>query len=218
MVSQNAAIRRRGLTLMELLVVVAIIALLVALLLPVVNDARKRGYEATCLSNLRQLSAAWQLYTEDYKDYPPSLVDLLPYTKSREIYKCPGDFTEGANDVLTRIAGFPISYYNPREDDPPHTLFRTRLREDPNHGIIVCILHGERISNLSPIGQPVNWTGRVFRALHTGSVRIVHVSPRCYLPPTGGLLWMRGWELFSDMPCPRDACPERYAMQEVPCF
>ena len=43
---------------MELLVVVAIIALLAALLLPVVNDARKRGYEATCLSNLRQLSAA----------------------------------------------------------------------------------------------------------------------------------------------------------------
>lgn len=58
MVSQNAAFCRRGLTLMELLVVVAIIALLAALLLPVVNDARKRGYEATCLSNLRQLSAA----------------------------------------------------------------------------------------------------------------------------------------------------------------
>jgi prepilin-type N-terminal cleavage/methylation domain-containing protein len=218
MVSQNAAIRRRGLTLMELLVVVAIIALLVALLLPVVNYARKRGYEATCLSNLRQLSAAWQLYTEDYKDYPPSLVDLLPYTKSREIYKCPGDFMEGANEVMTRIAGFPISYHIPPEDDPPHTLFRTRLREDPNHGIIVCVLHGERISNIPHLGWPVKWTGRVFRALHTGSVRIVHVPPRCYLPPTGGRIMMRDWEIFTDMPCPRDACPERYAMQEVPCF
>ena len=47
---------RRGLTLVELLVVVAIIGLPVALVLPAVNAAREAGRRTTCLSNLRQLA------------------------------------------------------------------------------------------------------------------------------------------------------------------
>ena len=55
----------KGLTLMELLVVISIIALLMALLIPVLRTAREQGQRAVCLSNLNQLTLAWILYAED---------------------------------------------------------------------------------------------------------------------------------------------------------
>jgi type II secretory pathway pseudopilin PulG len=216
MVSQNPSVRRIGLTLVELLVVLAIIALLVALLLPVVSYVRKRGYESHCISNLRQLVIAWGLYAEDYKEYPAKMTLLQTYTKSREIYKCPSDPTSGLNAILTQETGFPVSYFNLDDDQQ----FRMKLREDPNHGVIVCILHGSRVSNLPAfIHNPSDWTGRIFRALHTGSVVQRQVPVRCYRQPTGGILRMRSfWSLFSDLPCPRELCSEQYELQEIPCF
>lgn len=216
MVSQNPSDRRIGLTLVELLVVLAIIALLIALLLPVVSYVRKRGYEAHCINNLRQLVTAWGLYTEDYKEYPVNMALLQPYTKSREIYKCLSDPTEGLNWALTQETGFPVSYFDLDDD----MQFRTKLREDPNHGVIACILHGSRVSNLPIFTHNLSdWTGRVFRALHTGSVVQKQVPVRCYRQSPGGILRVRSvWSLFSDLPCPRELCAEQYEQQEIPCF
>ena len=61
--------RRRGFTLIELSVVIAIIALLMAFLIPALHRAREQGARAVCLNNLRQLTVAWILYAEenDYK-------------------------------------------------------------------------------------------------------------------------------------------------------
>jgi prepilin-type N-terminal cleavage/methylation domain-containing protein/prepilin-type processing-associated H-X9-DG protein len=57
--------RCRAFTLIELLVVVTIIALLAALLLPVLSVAKAKGQLITCLNNLKQLSLGWQMYTAD---------------------------------------------------------------------------------------------------------------------------------------------------------
>jgi prepilin-type N-terminal cleavage/methylation domain-containing protein/prepilin-type processing-associated H-X9-DG protein len=55
----------RAFTLVELLVVIAVIAILAALLLPALSKAKEKGKLAVCTNNERQLSIAWQLYAGD---------------------------------------------------------------------------------------------------------------------------------------------------------
>ena len=64
---------RGGFTLIELLVVIAIIAILAAILLPVLNQAKKRGEQASCINNLRELGIALTVYADTYNQYPGDL-------------------------------------------------------------------------------------------------------------------------------------------------
>jgi len=57
--------RRTGFTLIELLVVIAIIAVLAAILFPVFAKAREKARQITCLSNMKELGLASQMYLQD---------------------------------------------------------------------------------------------------------------------------------------------------------
>jgi type II secretory pathway pseudopilin PulG len=93
--------------LIELLVVVAIIALLAALLLPALKTARDKGKQAACLNQLRQLMLTVHLYAGDSGalvaayDFPGAAqnfytLDTLGYLKiSSGILGCPADRTTG---------------------------------------------------------------------------------------------------------------------------
>lgn len=62
--------KHRAFSLVELLVVISIIALLAALLLPVLTSARQRARSLNCVSNLRQIGIALQTYVQENQHFP----------------------------------------------------------------------------------------------------------------------------------------------------
>lgn len=136
-----AAPREAGFTLVELLVVVAIIALLAAMLFPVFAAARERGRMAVCASNLRQIGVAFELYLDDYDGLYPCTGNLLLWQgrywrwpmrsyiglgsnpvggnplisdrKERNILLCPSDTTAEARYDCTSYAYSMCFYFGP---------------------------------------------------------------------------------------------------------
>jgi type II secretion system protein G len=67
----------RGFTLIEMMVVVAIIAILAALLMPNFSRARAQAQTATCIANLKTIGTALELYYTDHQYYPTATMQTI---------------------------------------------------------------------------------------------------------------------------------------------
>ena len=68
-------IRRQSFSLIELLITIAIIAILAGILLPALNSARERAIAVNCTGNLRQIGHFLHSYTDDNRDWGPQMFD-----------------------------------------------------------------------------------------------------------------------------------------------
>lgn len=108
-------INRRGFTLIELLVVIAIIAVLIALLLPGVQQAREAARRSQCKNNLKQMALAAHNFESTYKKFPAGfdlysigpLPYLLPYLDQQTRYN---------NIAFNQSCG--ASWFRAAEDGP----------------------------------------------------------------------------------------------------
>ena len=101
--------RQRAFTLIEMLVVMAIVGIVAALLLPALARTREAGRSTACLSNLHQIGLGLQLYVQDNQNRMPVMYDkstnsavtngpsidvvLLPFVSGNSnVFRCPSDF------------------------------------------------------------------------------------------------------------------------------
>ena len=90
--------RKSGFTLVELLVVVALIAILGSILLPALHQSRQRAHAIFCLNNTRQLVMAWDLYSTDNNG---RLAYNLGGTGDRGLTGLPRTYANWVNNILT---------------------------------------------------------------------------------------------------------------------
>lgn len=128
---------RHAFTLVELLVVVAIFALLAALLFPVLASVREQGRKSACASNLHHLYLAFALYSEDHDRYLPPydvriggadwdsdmqphpvrdesaqlVSSVQPYVHSSDIWFCPSDPFAHTASTMGEVRHQFLSYY-----------------------------------------------------------------------------------------------------------
>ena len=99
LIAHRVSRRPRAFTLVEVLVVLAVLGLLAAILFPAFNSARHSTRLITCQNNERQIGLAFQLYQSDYNRLYPGLravpincswtSNIAPYVKSNAVFSCP---------------------------------------------------------------------------------------------------------------------------------
>lgn len=116
-----------GFTLIELLTVIVIIGILAALTVVGIGKVRANARQSGCLSNLRQIGVAWQLYLADnngrfpefatYQMYywggdrgtwggpAPETRPLYPYLSDALAFRCPSDQDDGARGAFYKLSG-----------------------------------------------------------------------------------------------------------------
>ena len=151
---------RRAFTLVELLVVVAIIALLLAILLPSLGGAREQARASTCQANLHQLGLSISMYADENRDAVVSLIEtpagfvhwiqlLEPFIKSAAICRCRDDQSRNwAADPFHDTQGLrTTSFVVNHEISPDLGIFKRGQVHNPARKIFVAEFKDDEVGD-----------------------------------------------------------------------
>jgi len=221
---KTKAMRRKHFTLIEMLVVIAIIAILAAMMAPSLMTARARAMEAACLNNLKQMGAATMLYTEEYRFYPNQRwnYQLGAYADAQGstvpgIFRCMGvpyDRTNGGG-LLAITYGMPGVYYNCTQwgeyigfgnpaltwsGQPEYYIRASAVRAPSQKAVMVEWWDDSQTGNLE-MGSS---------SLNDRNVMYVH-DKRSNLAFADGRAVASGWDFAGEFKAPKDLPGGRYA-------
>jgi prepilin-type N-terminal cleavage/methylation domain-containing protein/prepilin-type processing-associated H-X9-DG protein len=129
--TQSRQADRTAFTLVELLVVIAVIAILAAILLPALSRSKAQAARTTCLNNQRQIGFAYNLYTGENSDFYPAQLDwqagggqdgfydvfvaatnrpLNTYARNSQVFRCPSDKGDELTGATNCYAQYGNSY------------------------------------------------------------------------------------------------------------
>jgi prepilin-type N-terminal cleavage/methylation domain-containing protein len=172
-------------TLVELLTVIAVIAVLASLLMTAVASAKKKSRTAVCTFNLHQISLALEMYLDDFGKRPPGVDDIVSgkYLPTPRSLLCPEDKTgnwgrlvQSGNMIssVAQVGGAP-----PALDEPLkysyllHPLswddltWDRLMRAGGSAGVAACQLHGLGTQDIPDVHS---FSGLLLRAQRDGAV------------------------------------------------
>lgn len=109
--------RRRGVTLLELLVVASVMSLLMTLMLPSFTKAREQARRTICVANLKQIGAGVFNYALDHKDHGPSIMDPMGTTAPRTLLSRAGKYVNLGLLRKTGILPDSATFYCPSQSE-----------------------------------------------------------------------------------------------------
>jgi type II secretory pathway pseudopilin PulG len=112
----------------ELLVVIGIIALLISILMPAISRAREHAITAQCLSNIRQVGMAIQMYANAHNDRVPVGYNNGQGWNGYVVYEAGNYYTLMGKMILTGEIKEPEAFFCPAQKDP---RFQYKTAENP---------------------------------------------------------------------------------------
>jgi len=197
----------RGFTLVEVLVVIAIIAVLCAILFPVMSAAREKSRQTVCASNIRQVGVALRMYADDCDGMlPPATTQIpgghfstpwqgqldivwwdlvLPYMRDERVLYCPSAKhylpTYRINDCLTFVQPGWLDACT----EPTETLLLVEdwVPDEPGEAVSIPVASSFRPDLIEEMTAPFRHAGKMnvcFADIHVkvlGPSQVVAGSP-----------------------------------------
>lgn len=200
--------RQRGFTLIELLVVICVITVLSAMLFTVIVRAKDSARQATCISNLRQIGVAFQMYMDDFERRPIQLDGLVKagYISDPQILICLDDptgnraakFWQDISDAPKLSVPTSYLYFSGYW---PDDYWQRLMALGPTAPIVVCQCHGDRTGNFESSSVLGEYENKVLRLNLDGSVRVGNITwARGKNPEMGSWILFNPWKLLTGKP------------------